>query len=489
VEAGEAVNIEVPNNDEPSMNEKLQEVLFTLATRRRNKFTYAQHVDRWTKEEEVHIPQINIPDSKLFLGFSSLDYQPENVVAPPINIVSEEGGRIVPKARVITIIGRKGSGKSVLASIIAQDNIQRKFGVPTLFIDPNPTPEWHIHKNPLTHRFKSPDMLRRLREYAYKFNVEFRGYTTKCFRPAFDSSFKEEGVDADLTLSLSDFKQMYDWSKLDAMQSILEVLELTDNHVAERAAAQILAYPNFKTFGQVISSIEGRTAFKHDQELKSIGSAFASDLRTAILLNVLNDKEKAESDSVVDDMLNYNSVVLRSKMKTEGDKKMMAKYFVYTKLVLTQVLSDRIKFSSGAAEARATAKLTHPIGITIVPDEADTLCPEGDNTYLKKTIEEIATKYRKAGVSLIPITQNAALLSHVLLAQSDLIICSKIDSTGNARALKERGVSDQAIGIMRHLKVEQTNSLGFKVNEWCVIDQQNRCFSFYPAVPLSEFKI
>jgi hypothetical protein len=483
------MNIEVPDNDrEEPIRNRLQKLQLSFAESMRNIYSYNKYVKTWTKEDEPYIPTIEVPDTQLFLGFSSLKYTPANVVAPPISIISEEGGRVVPKSRVITIIGRKGSGKSVLASIVAQDNFRRKFGIPLIILDPSPTPEWHIHKYALTHKFNSPELAKKLKDYEYKFNVKFQGYSTKVFRPAFDSSFKEEGVDADLKLALTDFKEMYAWSKLDAMQALLEVLELTDNHVAERGAAQILSYPSFTNFDQVIRAIDGELAFGEDQELRNIGTAFASDLRTAMLLDVISKDEGNKDTDLLSDMLHYDSVVFRNKMKTEGDQKMMAKYFVYTKIYLTQILSDRIKWASGTAEYRAKAKLSCPTGICVVIDEADTLCPEGSQTYLKKQIEEIATKYRKAGVNLVLITQNAALLSSVLLAQSDLIICSKIDNVGNAKALKDRGVNDEAINILKHLDVEKKNSYGFKVNEWAVIDQQNQIYSFYPALPLSEFK-
>ena len=102
-------------------------------------------------------------------------------------------------------------------------------------------------------------------------------------------------------------------------------------------------------------------------------------------------------------------------------------------------------------------------------------------------IVQLATKYRKLGVTLCLLSQNSSLLNHVVQQQSDAMFVARLKSRDNISAVAERGVSKNTINILRKLNVEKQNSLGMNVNEWCYISQSNEVISFYPTPPLSNF--
>lgn len=478
-------------SDEKEFNlkEGMQAGQMILAEKMKNKYSYQQYIEQFSKEELPFLPNITIPDTKLFLGFAGLDYRPDNVVAPNISIIAEEAGRIVPKSRVIIIIGRKGSGKSILEANICLDNFRNKFNIPTLVIDPSPTPEFYKHKQSLTEDFSSVEMNKKFDDYEYKFNVKFRGYKIKVYKPAFDSmGFKEDGVDVNWSLALKDFKELFNFSKLDAIQSMQSVLELQDNAPASDIITQILSSEKFQTFDDVIQALKGkRFVMENEEEFKATGTSFKNRLNAAILMGVF-DKGIGTKDNIIDDLMNYDAIVLRSKAKTGEEAKILAKYFVYLQIAITKVLQERLKAVSGSREEKVKSRLNHQLGLQVIIDEADTLAPNAGTSYLKTLIENIATKYRKAGVTLGLATQNLELLDEVLTAQADSILTSRLDNKANVVALRRRGIHDESIDVLRHLQIEKKNSYGFKVSEWAYINQQNRIQSFYPALPLSTFK-
>jgi hypothetical protein len=458
-----------------------------LASQMSNRYTYRKFIEKWTEEKEEPPPvSVNIPKSRLLLGFSSLNYSTSNIVAPKLNIAVEEGGKLVPKSRVFIIIGRKGSGKSILGSSIILDGIVGRFGVPCLAIDPSPTPEFYRHKYSLRDNFRNEEMQEKFDEYERMFNVEFRGYKISVIKPAFDNSmFKEEGTDKEITLSLADFKESFNFSKLDAIQSLLSVLELEDNRTAEAMIAQILTNEDIKTFGDVVDAMEGKIKFENS-DFKNIGRAFETYLNTALMIGVFS-KDNGFSNSIINDMIENEAVVIRSKSKTGEDSKVLAKYLVYIKILITKVIWDRIRYVSGTPAEKAKAKMVHPFGIILSIDEADLVVPENSTSYLKDLIEQVATKMRKLGISLVLQVQDSSLLSQTLIAQADGIFCSRIDSEGNIKTLRTRGISEENIKVLRHLDVEKVNSLGLRVSEWAYIGTDNSIISFYPAPPLSAF--
>lgn len=478
------------NNDNFNVKKGLEEAQLTIAEKMSNYASYKEYIKQQKEEQEEYIPNITIPDTKLFLGFAGLNYEPNNVVAPDISLVAKEGGRLVPKSRVIVIIGRKGTGKSILSSIVGLDNFVNKFSIPTLAIDPAPTAEFYCHKESLLDAFPSSEMRSKLNDYEYKFNTKFRGYPLKVYKPSFDSSgFKEEGVDVDWALSLSDFKEMFKYSKLDAIQSLLASLEIQDNAPGSDILAQILTSKNFHTFGNVLDALKGKKfIIENEEEFKATGSSFRNRLNSAVLLNVFS-RDYGTKDNIIEDLVNYSCVVLRGKPKTGEDSKILAKYYVYLQIALTKIIQERIKFVSGTRDEKMKSKLNHPYGIQIIIDEADVLCPNTGTSYLKSLIENIATKLRKAGITLILITQNLSLLDEVLTAQADMILTARLDNEGNIKALRKRGIAEESIDILRHLNIEKPNNYGFRVSEWAYIDQRNATSSFYPCLSLSAFKM
>ena len=454
---------------------------------------------RWA-EPPQYIPEtLEVPDTKLFIGFDSLDYSVGNAVTPDINIIADEGGRIVPKSRCYTILGEKGSGKSILSSIIVLDNIVKKFHIPTLVIDPSG--EYYMHKYSLRHRYSSGGMKEKLDDYEEHFQVKFEGYRLKTARVGFDTQFAEEGIDSDLTLTLADFRELYAFSKVDGIQSLLTILNLQDSKPSEYLAAQILANKSFENFGQVLDTLKGNLAKKkrnneedmnisndaNDTELIQNSRAFRNYLEEALLLGSLSRNTTSEFD-LLKELSENDLVIIKGKQKLGEDSKIYDKYLTYLKIFLVKVLMDRTRYYAGTSAEKLRSVLNHPLGLVIAIDEADTLVPESGGGFLSQLIVSLATKYRKWGINVVAISQNAGLLNHVLIQQSDALFVSRLKSSDNLHAVLERGISREAAEILRHLETEEKNSLDMLVNEWTYISPQNEIITFFPAVPLSDFK-
>lgn len=440
--------------------------------------------DTWNKEEEYIPPTLDVPNTKLFVGFKSLDYSINKAVLPDINIMANEGREIVPKSRTICLIGEKGSGKSILSSIIVLDNIVKKFHLPCLIIDP--AGEFYMHKYSLRTRYKDSNMQHKLDEYEQKFNVKFDGYSGKVFNIGFDSTFQEEGVDDSLKLTLNDFRELYNFSKIEGIQSLLSILDLGDSHASGYLAGQILENKEISGFGQVIQILRGELN-ESNKELKQAGTAFRTYLEEAIMLGTLSSSNDSGID-IISELARNDFVAIKGKLKLGEDAKIYNKYLIYIKIYLAKVIVDRTRFIFGNAAEKKISRLNHQLGVVILSDEADSICPENGGGFLKSLVEQLATKYRKIGITLCALSQNASLLDHVLLQQSDSLFLSRLRSQDNIHAVSERGISKQTIQILRHLEVEKENSLLNLVSEWAYISQHNEIVSFFPCPPLSNFK-
>jgi hypothetical protein len=451
---------------------------------------YRKYRESFYTPPEAPPDTIEIPDTKLFLGFSSPSYTTGNVVAPDISIVANEGGEIVPKSRCFVVIGEKGSGKSILASIISFDNIIRKFHIPTLVIDPQG--EFYMHKYSLRDKYKSPDTQDKFNDYEEKFGAKFDGYKLKVFRVGFDTSFQEEGIDADLTLTLNDFRELFNYSTSEGINSLLTILDLQESKNANVVIPFILAHPELRTFRDAINYLIGKSEYEMDvedsikEDVRKNGRIVVRYMESALMLGVITDKENTVD--IIEEMNNNDFVVIKGKLKFGEDAKIYDKYLTYLKIYITKILIERNKYVSGVRSERMKSRLSNPLGVNILIDEADTVAPEASTNFLANLIVQLATKYRKHGISVTALTQNASLLNHVLIQQADALFISALKSQDNVHVVSERGISKETIEILRHLNKEIRNSLGLLVNEWAYINQQNDIISFYPCPPLSSFK-
>jgi DNA helicase HerA-like ATPase len=344
-------------------------------------------------------------------------------------------------------------------------------------------------------------MKEKLDDYEEHFQVKFEGYRLKTARVGFDTQFAEEGIDSDLTLTLADFRELYAFSKVDGIQSLLTILNLQDSKPSEYLAAQILANKSFENFGQVLDTLKGNLAKKkrnneedmnisndaNDTELIQNSRAFRNYLEEALLLGSLSRNTTSEFD-LLKELSENDLVIIKGKQKLGEDSKIYDKYLTYLKIFLVKVLMDRTRYYAGTSAEKLRSVLNHPLGLVIAIDEADTLVPESGGGFLSQLIVSLATKYRKWGINVVAISQNAGLLNHVLIQQSDALFISRLKSSDNLHAVLERGISREAAEILRHLETEEKNSLDMLVNEWTYISPQNEIITFFPAVPLSDFK-
>src|SRR5579872_6564601 len=89
--------------DNSSSTQKLSAVMDRLSEDS-NKQIFVRWKEKFLEYKEPIPDTLEVPDTKLFLGFSSLDYRTDNAVMPEANVLAQEGGDIVPKSRCYTIL-------------------------------------------------------------------------------------------------------------------------------------------------------------------------------------------------------------------------------------------------------------------------------------------------------------------------------------------------------------------------------------------------
>jgi len=452
-----------------------------------------------TEEEAIPIENLDIAEDEMLLGFKSLDYNLDNAFITKIGIFESEGGEYVPKSQIFTIIGERGSGKSILASIIGLDNIVQRFQLPTFIIDPSPTGEWGSHKKTILKKF--PSQRNKISSFFETINVEPQGinYNIIVYQPKFDSDFKEEGVDKFFLLYYSDFLQLYKFSHLEATQIFIDIVNLDDTRPTMVVVGDMFIKYNKEdnSFSEILDNYGKKSnTYSKGDEMASISRVFPYALQSAINLGIVNggvNKDKMVNNkavlknNVLEDLENKDAVVLRIKAKSSNESNITKRYEACIKIVLTKILNDRLLFSSGTKEEKVKSHLTNPNGILVIIEEADTIAPATGGNYVKELIKQLATKYRKAYINVILITQDAGTLDETLLKQSSVIFCSQIQTLGNIKALKEKGIDKITIDKLKNLRKNQRNSLGLLVSEWAMIDANKKIELFYPTIPHSSF--
>lgn len=432
----------------------------------------------------------DIGENQMLLGFTSPEYTPNNIVTIPMDIINNESGKIVARPKTIIIIGEKGAGKSILESIILFDNIVNKLHIPTVVVDASPVMEWHTHVKPITSMFDKRTA-NFYKNFLSQYYQEPKGYSYEAYKPAFDNVFKEEGVTKSITLTLPDFRELWDGAdKLDAIKTLMDILETDDTRAAESMGIQVLSNPLIAEFSEINNGIAANAIIPGTVDnVNQRSRAFMSYLQVARLLGVLGDSDSNVNNNILMDVKEKDYVIIRSKAPaTAKQDAIFVKNQAYTKVLLTKILNDRLRYISGSPEEKAKSHINHPFGMAVLIGEIAQLAPASGEGYLNKLLENLATLYRKAGVTLIGETQNAALLNPNLLAQADYIITSNLNTKANISVLKEKGVPSENIEILRHLKKEVMTSIGTKVSEFAIIDKHNKIRSFFPTLPCSAFK-
>ncbi len=489
-----------PKKNNKSVWDTMIEMQKVLLLNYQNIHSYSEKYKKYITEAPlIPIENLDIAEDEMLLGFKSLNYNLDNAFITKLGIFEEEGKEYIPKSQIFTIIGERGSGKSILASIIGLDNIVARFQLPTFIIDPSPTGEWNSHKKTILNKF--PAERNKISSFFDTINVNPAGtnYKIIVYQPKFDSDFKEEGIDKFFELYYSDFLQLYKFSHLEATQIFIDIINLDDTRPTMVVVGDMFMKYNKEnnSFSQILENYgKKQKSYSNENEMTSISRVFPYALYSAINLGIvaggINETKKIDNKihfkfNILEDLENNDAVILRVKAKSGNETKVTKRYEACVKIILTKILNDRLLFTSGTKEEKQKSHLTNPNGILVIIEEADTLAPAGKTNYIKELITQLATKYRKAYINVILITQDAGTLDETLLKQSSVIFCSQIQTMGNIKALREKGIDNITIGKLKNLKKNQRNNLGLLVSEWAMIDANKHISLFYPTIPHSSF--
>lgn len=420
-----------------------------------NMFPYVQ--------KEPEIP--GVKEDEILLGYASDSFDPQDgIVTIPFRR---------DRSFVGIVMAARGSGKSVLATNIALDNLLARFDVPCFFIDPS----WEFSTR------KYPQLNTDLVDKLAKLGLSPRGYPTKVFTPKMVSSFGNQGTE--YIIDLVDFKRIGQVDAPTMLQSLIEFFEVDG---ASQRAAKRMFYPLVADLAKCPDTI-----FQFKREVNdSINSKRMSTVTgkptgkkvSTVLLDIIDSFTMSHrmglsnvNDSVdfAKELAENRFVILQGSVGGASERFLST----YIKLAILTLVYDRarqIRQRSGQLKT----------GALVVIDEADKFAPEKTMIPSRTPIVELATRQRKLNMSILAITQKPQLLDQALVGESDFILCSKIATEEERAILRNRGISKFDVNsVLANLRQKVELPSGHTVSEWAYIDRNNQLKTFFPCPPRS----
>ena len=481
--------------DKETLGDSLWNALAANTQRLAFKYRYKEQLGLFFKEPLTVTKTMTIRPDTMFLGFATPDYTPGDEFLPPINIIGSEGGKLVNKPKFISIAGGKGTGKSILMSHILLDGMVNRYAqdgikLPAYIIDPNKTPEWHCHRQPITELF--PESAHQMEEHLAYYGITPRGYSSIVIGPGFHP---DPVIEKPFTLTLRDFIELaYDDTEL-AKQLGADLIGLspTGARMARASFGTILVnaekagletFSDIAIFSDYYNNNPGKNASFDFIRSKTLGMY----IKDAVSNGVISNKKEASLDFLFPSLMQYDSVIFRSRqsgLKTDAISD--SRWGVYHIMPIEKIYQDRVKSVSNDLnqQAKAVMNVRHVI---IGIDEVNEVMPD-EQTYSSKYFENLGTKARKADMPVIMAMQDAGKVNQTGLYQSDIMFVSKIDVPGNESLLDQRGVNYEYIKSFKHLPKQIENIFGFPISKFEMIDDRQNAYPFWPGLSQSGFKI
>lgn len=435
-----------------------------------------------------------------FLGFTTSDYNPENVFAPQLENISTEiiqvqGGKLVNDAKVVLFLASKGAGKSVAASVYVDDEIidryNRLYGikVPCVEIDPNPQAEWYIHRDPITSVF--PKRAAELTEFFRLYGRKPRGYTSVVYASVLDQD--DLSVDKPFCLSLRDFLDVYKYNPTFAKGLLADLLGIPSDNVTDRLSLGILMKKN-EQYG--ITNFERLEWFLSDREaiVKELRGIKPTNLYNYTISardeGLISDSNDTSLPELVTDILKYDKVILRVQMgETSTNSSYENQRGIYSLMFIEKFYRQlRLGFSKNQIERSKSLfnRDRFPAGMILKIDECEHILTENASSYIKIYSEHLGTKGRKAGLTLVGISQYPDTINQRIVGMSDLKFVSTVDTEEMAKALANSGVSKLNIrDKLMTLKQKVEMPMGLRGSQWELLEKRILRGSFFFRPPES----
>lgn len=406
---------------------------------------------------------------EILIGFRNKYFNRGEEVTLNLNMISENGEM---KSRIICIIGKKGSGKSVMGSVIA-DSFINKYKMPIFAVDP--FGEFYTKKNPFAYDSdkKYQDFIDESLSY---YNMKRHGL--KCIVIAPEFIGKQSNVDIYYKLTYYDFKLLAKYDSGEARSILANILGIKDNYANIDLLASVMADKSIKNFSGLMRAMRRI----QDRSISVIYSSIRYKLEAGILSD--GDKDSPDRCDIYKLMNEYDMVIFKGRLRNEVDDDYdTIIYNSFLKMAVSLITNAQNRFISGDKDSEIRSKN----GVLFLIDEADSVAPRVGNCSIRKTFEQLATKYRKALINIIMMVQDSEKLDEAFLDQSDYLISSKVESV-NKGVLLKRGISQETIdNTLAELKQEQLTAINTKVNEFFVAGLNNDYKVFTPICPLTDF--
>lgn len=462
---------------------------------------WLKKIDRESISAEV---SVNIANSQMFLGHSSLDYRQDNAVFMTLPYTKQEGGNIRSEPKLIIFCGDRRSGKTVLAKMVALEHGVEHYKIPTLTIDSSKVPEHYMSRYAFTARDIPPpqgplanETIARVNAYFRWFNMKPHGFSNVVYQPYAGSKIALEGIDKPYRLSYSDFKSLADFDPAEGQQSLLDMLDISEYKTARAIARQILDNDGIASFEGILDAIRTGTlkqdtdAFNREGERAISPVSFRRYLNAAIDANLITDEPQLGVDMIAD-ALTHDFVCLRHRLRSAAkDNPLLTSVNMYPKVAINEWLNERLRGVSGTAEERERCRFKAKAGLQFFLEEADSIMPANGDSYTATLGEHLGSKEGKTGAFVIAVVQNIKNLMPDFVEQADYVFTPQLNIKGNEQFFREQGVRDRMIDALKRMPQGVKNSLGFKVSFFRAFDMHKNLFgpAFAPRVPLAAFKI
>ena len=414
------------------------------------------------EEEEERIYEMQ--DDDLLLGFKNKMFRRGEEVVVNIKLIDENNEL---KSRNFLIIGKKGSGKSVMGAVVA-DMFINKFKTPVFAIDP--FGEMHVKYKEFFYDGEER-YLEYLDSFLKYYNLKRRGLKLTVIAPAFIG--EQRSVNFYYKLSYKTVKEMIKYDSGQMRGILSRMLGIKDNVANMDLLAMVMSDVKINTWNDLLRSMSR----SKDSKVRIIFSSINAKLKMGVLTN--DEKEDIDLCKL---MMDNQMVIFKSRIRTEVDDDYDTLiYNSFLELCLFQLTTYMTRHLEGLS-----SKLQSDNGILIVIDEADSVAPAVGNCSIRNPIVQLATKWRKSLFNIILMVQSATKLDPTFSSQSDYLIGYKSENI-NKQVLLDRGISEEVFKeVLTELKQEQTTIVNTKVNECFIIGMNNEIKICTPMFPLAD---
>ena len=417
-------------------------------------------------EEATASFQLGIND--VILGFTSLKFDLQNLVKLNMNLVSGwETGKPVFSPKTVCVIGKKGSGKTVLMKMLVEQ-IRRKFGFKVIKIDPYG--EFYMSKYPFAYD-RSEQYQHFLDEWMATYGQERYGLKLVVISPRYLKKEEIEGSDNKVrywALHYHHFKDLARYDNDRAMTLLAELLGLSDNRSNINLLMTVMADDKMNSWRDLYNALAVAVRMKAGTQVSVIFYA----IKAMLAQHIISDDEEDDID-IMQLVAENDELIFKGRLrKSLNDTFMDRIYNVHIKYLLALPSNDLKRYGDGATDTYLNGT-----PVIIASDEADSLAPAEGICSLTEDYIQLSKKERKTQIFVFNAVQSAEDINKSLLDQSDFIFTFRVDEE-NVNVFKKRHVSKGLLDRLANLVMAQASkpsNIATTPSQCAVLNERNEC--------------